>query len=65
MTLARPASEIMVGDVFRKMETSHALVECFEHNGKCAIPGNCGLGTSSWMLLPMAPQQQLHKRNSA
>jgi len=43
LTLARPASEIRVGDVFRKMETSNALVECFEPGGECAIQGNCGL----------------------
>jgi len=43
LTLARPTSEIIVGDVFRKMETSGALVECFERNGECAIQGNCGL----------------------
>lgn len=43
MTLARPAAEIVVGDVFRKMETSSALVECFEPDGECAIKGNCGL----------------------
>ncbi|MEQ9462604.1 MAG: Rrf2 family transcriptional regulator [Haliea sp.] len=43
LTLARPASAIVVGDVFRKMETSSALVECFEPAGDCAIQGNCGL----------------------
>ncbi|MDO8860484.1 Rrf2 family transcriptional regulator [Haliea sp. E1-2-M8] len=43
LTLARPAGEIVVGDVFRTMETSSALVECFESNGDCAIQGNCGL----------------------
>lgn len=43
ITLARPAGEIVVGEVFRRMETSSALVECFERNGQCAIQGNCGL----------------------
>lgn len=43
ITLARPARDIAVGDVFRKMETSSALVECFQHGGECAIQGDCGL----------------------
>lgn len=43
LTLARPAGDIVVGDVYRKMETSSALVECFDPNGECAIQGNCGL----------------------
>lgn len=43
LTLARPAADIRVGDVFRKMETPSPLVECFDRNGDCAIQGNCGL----------------------
>lgn len=43
LSLGRPAEEIVVGDVFRTMETSSALVECFDPGGGCAIEGSCVL----------------------
>ncbi|MBM70702.1 MAG: Rrf2 family transcriptional regulator [Haliea sp.] len=43
LALARPASDIVVGDVVRRMEPSTALVECFDKGGQCAIQGHCKL----------------------
>ena len=43
ITLARPAGDIVVGDVVRRMEPSTALVECFDRDGQCAIQGHCKL----------------------
>lgn len=40
--LARPAGEIRIGDVVRKMETDFALVEC-QGGGHCVIRGACRL----------------------
>ncbi len=44
IALARPASEIRVGEVVLAMEDGFALVECFDraHN-RCAITGSCVL----------------------
>jgi Rrf2 family transcriptional regulator, nitric oxide-sensitive transcriptional repressor len=42
--LARPASEINIGDVVRKTEEDFHLVECFkEKNSECAITSACRL----------------------
>ena len=43
IALARPATDIVVGDVVRRMEPSTALVECFDRGGQCAIQGHCKL----------------------
>jgi Rrf2 family nitric oxide-sensitive transcriptional repressor len=44
LKLARPAKEIMVGDVVRKTEPNFYLVECFnEKENRCAITGFCQL----------------------
>lgn len=44
VTLARPPSEINVGDVVRKMETLCGFVDCFAPDGgTCPIAGMCGL----------------------
>jgi Rrf2 family nitric oxide-sensitive transcriptional repressor len=40
--LARPADEIVIGEVVRRTEEDLALVECFA-NGDCAITGACQL----------------------
>ncbi len=44
-TLARPATEIRLGDVVRLLERGQALVECFAPDGACTISGCCGLKT--------------------
>lgn len=42
--LARPASAISLGDVVRRLEARHALVECFrEDGGACVLTPNCRL----------------------
>jgi Rrf2 family nitric oxide-sensitive transcriptional repressor len=42
--LARPAEDIRIGDVIRKMEPSLNLVECFQsETNSCIITGACGL----------------------
>ncbi|MGR6116064.1 Rrf2 family transcriptional regulator [Aeribacillus composti] len=42
--LARPASEINIGDVVRKTEEDFHLVECFnEKNSECVITSACRL----------------------
>lgn len=41
--LARPASEIGLGDVVRKTEENLALVECLGDHGSCVIESACGL----------------------
>lgn len=44
LRLARPASEINVGDVVRRMEADFAIVECFEGGaGECMITPACRL----------------------
>lgn len=44
LRLARPASEITVGDVVRKMEDDLAQAECFKPNqNSCPIMTACGL----------------------
>lgn len=44
LRLARPAEEIMVGEVVRSTETVLALAECFEAGAsRCAIEPACGL----------------------
>ena len=43
MKLARPASEISLGEIIRKSETATQLVECMRTTGHCAIAGGCGL----------------------
>ncbi|MBL4929494.1 Rrf2 family transcriptional regulator [Fuscibacter oryzae] len=43
LRLARPASEIRIGDVVRAMETDFALVECLGEANDCAIAGICRL----------------------
>ncbi|RFU64080.1 Rrf2 family transcriptional regulator [Peribacillus saganii] len=42
--LARPASEINIGEIVRKTEEDFYLVECFEkHNNNCLITPVCSL----------------------
>lgn len=42
--LARPASEIGLGDVIRALERGHVLVECFRFDaGGCSITSECRL----------------------
>lgn len=43
--LARPASEIRLGDVIRATEPDFALVECMSDREKCVIGGCCRLPT--------------------
>ncbi|WP_300437009.1 Rrf2 family transcriptional regulator [Zoogloea sp.] len=43
LRLARPASEILIGDVVRKMETDLVLVECFSDESRCLLTANCNL----------------------
>jgi Rrf2 family transcriptional regulator, nitric oxide-sensitive transcriptional repressor len=43
LRLARPAPDIAVGDVIRKMETDLALVECFNEESRCLLTANCQL----------------------
>jgi Rrf2 family transcriptional regulator, nitric oxide-sensitive transcriptional repressor len=43
LRLARPAPDIAVGDVIRKMETDLALVECFSENSRCLLTADCQL----------------------
>lgn len=41
--LARPASEIGLGDVVRILEQDQALVECFAADGACCVTPVCRL----------------------
>ena len=42
--LAQPADSILLGDVVRKLEDSHALVECFrDDGGACVLTPRCRL----------------------
>jgi Rrf2 family nitric oxide-sensitive transcriptional repressor len=41
LRLARPASEIVIGDVVRKMEQDMALVHCFASNGTAERGNDC------------------------
>ncbi|AXS80316.1 Rrf2 family transcriptional regulator [Dechloromonas sp. HYN0024] len=41
--LARPAREIVVGDVIRQSESDFALAECFSGQSTCRIQGGCCL----------------------
>lgn len=43
MRLARPASEINVGDVVRRFESLDSFVSCMGGGPGCAINGVCGL----------------------
>lgn len=43
LRLARPASEISLGEVVRLTEPDFALVECFKPNSPCAITPSCKL----------------------
>ena len=41
--LARPASEILLGDVVRTMEPDFFIVECFSTGHSCMLHGSCEL----------------------
>ena len=41
--LARPASEILLGDVVRTMEPDFFIVECFSSGHSCMLHGSCDL----------------------
>lgn len=43
LRLARPATEIRVGDVVRQMETDLVLVECFGEQSRCLLTTSCRL----------------------
>lgn len=43
MRLARPASEIVVGDVVRRFENLESFVGCFAAGSGCAVNGLCAL----------------------
>lgn len=44
LVLARPAEEIMLGQVVRQLEPMSGFVECFDGgNGRCRIARACGL----------------------
>ena len=43
-SLAKPAAEITIGDVVRRLENRHALVECFRSDGgDCILTPGCRL----------------------
>ncbi len=42
--LARPADKITLGEIVRRLESGHALVECFrEDGGACVLTPRCRL----------------------
>jgi Rrf2 family nitric oxide-sensitive transcriptional repressor len=43
MRLARPADEIVVGDVVRRFENLESFVGCFAGGSGCVVNGLCGL----------------------
>jgi Rrf2 family nitric oxide-sensitive transcriptional repressor len=43
MRLARPASDINVGDVVRRFESLDGFISCMSGGAGCAINGACGL----------------------
>jgi Rrf2 family nitric oxide-sensitive transcriptional repressor len=43
MRLARPAEEIVVGDVVRRFENLGSFISCFAGGGGCAVSGLCAL----------------------
>ena len=43
MRLARPAQQIVVGDVVRRFESLDSFVGCFPGASGCAVNGLCGL----------------------
>lgn len=43
LRLARPAEQIAVGAVVRRMERGMELVECFGHDSNCLLTSNCKL----------------------
>jgi Rrf2 family nitric oxide-sensitive transcriptional repressor len=43
MRLARPAEQIVVGDVVRRFENLDGFVACFPGGGGCAVNGLCAL----------------------
>lgn len=43
MRLARPAGEIVVGDVVRRFENLDSFVGCFPEGSGCAVAGLCSL----------------------
>jgi Rrf2 family nitric oxide-sensitive transcriptional repressor len=43
LLLARPASQIRLGDVVRKTEDDLGLVECFRAENTCRLTPRCGL----------------------
>jgi Rrf2 family nitric oxide-sensitive transcriptional repressor len=43
MRLARPAEEIVVGDVVRRFENLDSFIDCFPGGSGCAVSGLCAL----------------------
>lgn len=43
LRLARPAEQISIGAVVRRMERGMELVECFGHDSNCLLTSNCKL----------------------
>ncbi len=46
LRLKRPAEEIVVGDVVRRMEPGFDLVDCFRADGNCLLAPGCRLKTA-------------------
>ena len=61
LTLARPPSQINMGDVARKLEEDFDVVECFTGSGRCRIEPGCRLKP----LLGRAVDAFLHELDSA
>ena len=59
--LARPASQIVLGDVVRTMEPDFFIVECFSTGNSCLLTGNCGLtGIMDGALRPFMDHLDAH-----
>src|SRR5690242_18866768 len=46
LSLARPADQIRVGDVVRRLEPEFRMVECFDESSACPIAPVCALASA-------------------